>query len=290
MGNRHIKSLAQRTVVVAMLLCLALLLAGCTRSKPLPKLPSIEEAFGTTAQDASQAEAPATEPTPTAEPAPAQEQEPTATPEPVAEEPAAEKPIAQEPTATPTLAPPTVTPAPPTATPAPPTPVPTPTVDTRLRYTVRDDDTLYSIAQRHKTTIEAIVAENGLADETKIYIGQELALPPGAEASGPEIATIVHTVALGESLSTIARQYDTVPSHILDANPYLPDPNHIEPGLKLVVPVGTAPAPIYHVVQYGETLSAISQRYGVSIRRIVQANGLRNANAIYAGQQLKIPQ
>lgn len=44
-----------------------------------------------------------------------------------------------------------------------------------------------------------------------------------------------------------------------------------------------------HVVVAGETLSAIAARYGVTISQLVLANGLRDANAIYAGQRLTIP-
>jgi LysM repeat protein len=44
-----------------------------------------------------------------------------------------------------------------------------------------------------------------------------------------------------------------------------------------------------HVVQRGETLYSIAVRYGTSVSALVQANGLRNANFIYAGQRLTIP-
>ncbi|MCD6290727.1 MAG: LysM peptidoglycan-binding domain-containing protein [Anaerolineae bacterium] len=48
-------------------------------------------------------------------------------------------------------------------------------------------------------------------------------------------------------------------------------------------------APTYHRVQPGETLSSIAARYGVSVWRIAQANGIANANYIYVGQLLRIP-
>jgi LysM repeat protein len=44
-----------------------------------------------------------------------------------------------------------------------------------------------------------------------------------------------------------------------------------------------------HTVGRGETLSAIAARYGTTVQAIVQANGLANANYIYAGQRLIIP-
>ncbi|MFM7119436.1 MAG: transglycosylase SLT domain-containing protein [Gammaproteobacteria bacterium] len=45
----------------------------------------------------------------------------------------------------------------------------------------------------------------------------------------------------------------------------------------------------FHVVRSGETLSAIAPRYGLSLADIVAANGLRNPNAIRAGQRLVLP-
>ena len=44
-----------------------------------------------------------------------------------------------------------------------------------------------------------------------------------------------------------------------------------------------------HVVQAGESLSAIAVRYGVSMQSLMSTNGLANPNHIYVGQQLIIP-
>ena len=60
----------------------------------------------------------------------------------------------------------------------------------------------------------------------------------------------------------------------------------------LVVPAAWAsppPSPIVHIVQWGENLTFIARRYGVTIHAIVVANHLTSANRIYAGQRLVIP-
>jgi LysM repeat protein len=57
-------------------------------------------------------------------------------------------------------------------------------------------------------------------------------------------------------------------------------------------PVAGSPAiqgSTVHVVQWGETLSIIAGRYGVTVNAIVSANSLRNPDYIYAGQTLVIP-
>ena len=47
-------------------------------------------------------------------------------------------------------------------------------------YLVQSGDTLWDIALRFETTVEAIVAANELADETDLSVGQELVIPPAA--------------------------------------------------------------------------------------------------------------
>jgi LysM repeat protein len=62
----------------------------------------------------------------------------------------------------------------------------------------------------------------------------------------------------------------------------------------LLSPVGVLAAPeaageTIHVVQWGETLSIIASRYGVTVDAIMTANGLTDPNLIYVGQRLIIP-
>jgi putative chitinase len=44
-----------------------------------------------------------------------------------------------------------------------------------------------------------------------------------------------------------------------------------------------------HVVVRGDTLYAISRRYGVSVQDLVKANGIVNPSLIYVGQRITIP-
>ena len=44
-----------------------------------------------------------------------------------------------------------------------------------------------------------------------------------------------------------------------------------------------------YTVQSGDTLSALSRRYGVSVAEIARANGIRDVNTIWSGQRLTIP-
>lgn len=50
-----------------------------------------------------------------------------------------------------------------------------------------------------------------------------------------------------------------------------------------------APAGIYHIVGSGQNLYRISQAYGVSVKEIMRANNIQDANQIGVGERLFIP-
>lgn len=51
-----------------------------------------------------------------------------------------------------------------------------------------------------------------------------------------------------------------------------------------------APGDFLYVVQSGDTLGKIADRFNVTIVAIVERNGLPSADAIQAGQKLEIPE
>ncbi len=83
-------------------------------------------------------------------------------------------PAPTNPTATPL--PPTAIPVPPPATPIPPTPVPPTAAPGYLVYIVRPGDTLFSIARRYGTTVQALLAANRLPGNIA-HVGQRLLIP-----------------------------------------------------------------------------------------------------------------
>ncbi len=101
----------------------------------------------------------------------------------------------------------------------------------------------------------------------------------------------VHTVQRGETLSSIAARYGTTPQAIIQANG-LSNPNLIYVGQRLIIPTGggggTVAAGGTYTVRRGDTLSSIAARHGTTVGAIMRANGLANANYIYAGQRLVI--
>jgi LysM repeat protein len=164
-------------------------------------------------------------------------------------------------------------------------------------YVVQWGDTLYSIARRFGTTVEALVLANGLPNAWQIFAGQELLIPgPGAGPVPPHpvpTAAVTHVVRPGETLSSIAYHYATTVNAIAQAN-NLYNPSYIYVGQRLIIPSGVAtpfgpPTMTYYTVMPGDTCAAIALRYGLTPWAIAMANNLPNPALIYPGQQLAIP-
>ncbi len=116
-------------------------------------------------------------------------------------------------------------------------------------YMVQRGDTLFGIALRFGSSVQAIVSANSLANPNLIYAGQTLIIPDSSAPGAP------------------------VPP---------PPPPSGEPAPP---PTGGST----YVIQRGDTLSTIAARHGVTVSALIQANNLTNPNLIYAGQTLVIP-
>ena len=93
-----------------------------------------------------------------------------------------------------------------------------------------------------------------------------------------------HTVQKGETLFSIARQYDVTVEDLRQWNDL--EGNELKIGQELVV-TGADSAPVVHTVKTQETLYSISKKYGVSIAELKNWNNLSN-NTLDVGQQLNI--
>ncbi|MGH7751543.1 MAG: LysM peptidoglycan-binding domain-containing protein, partial [Gemmatimonadales bacterium] len=122
------------------------------------------------------------------------------------------------------------------------------------------------------------------------------------------VTVVVHDVLRGETLSQIARRYRVSVDAIRTANRGV-HPSRLRVGQRLVIPLSgrlavaaawRAPTdeptvrtrssrPSNHRVQWGETLSSISRKYGVSLRALLDENDLTMSSVIKGGQLLEIP-
>jgi LysM repeat protein len=97
-------------------------------------------------------------------------------------------------------------------------------------YTVKSGDSLSGIAESYGVSVSALKDFNALDDEDYIYVGQRLALPYTTSTEKDGFGT--HTVQLGESLSSIAREYETSIENLVTLN-NLENPDSLKTGQKL---------------------------------------------------------
>lgn len=116
-------------------------------------------------------------------------------------------------------------------------------------------DTVYAIAQRYGTTVDAVLTANGLTRASIIFPGQSLvvsgavappaaaAAPAPAPAPAPATATATtHTVVAGDTVFGIAQKYGTTTQTLFALNGLGPS-SIIYPGQQLAVHGTPAPAP-----------------------------------------------
>lgn len=108
-------------------------------------------------------------------------------------------------------------------------------------YTVQKGDTLSKIAQHHQVTIEDIMKWNNLSKDT-IFVAQKLEIQKQTTSEGTKLSTPStsvkptagsHTVAKGDTLSKIAKQYNVSIKDIQEWNKLEKDIIYIGQVLKI---------------------------------------------------------
>ena len=114
-----------------------------------------------------------------------------------------------------------------------------------------------------------------------------LATAASMSVAAPAAAGTIR-VRPGDTLSAVANRYGTSVAALTRTND-LADPDLIVEGQRLRVPgIGGATRTSY-TVRAGETLSSIASKFGTSVQALARANSIRDANVIFAGQNLRIP-
>lgn len=161
---------------------------------------------------------------------------------------------------------------------------------TSVTHTVRQGDTLYRISLIYGVPVDDLISANALSNPNALYTGQLLRVP-SVSSSGVR----THVVRSGETLASIAIEYNTTVDNLIATNG-ITNPSRIYPGQVLNISAAGAAARTYpaqaatsHTVRQGETLGEIALRYGVGATALAAANGITNSGRIYPGQVLSIP-
>ena len=128
-------------------------------------------------------------------------------------------------------------------------------------YTVRPGDSLTGLARRYGVSLTQLLSMNGLTTARWLYVGQVLKVPGALGSSGQPAP------------SAPALQPEP-PAPALQPAP---------------VERPERPQTVIHLVQPGEFLSSIAERYGIDQAVLARVNGLGSPNLLREGQTLRIP-
>ncbi|MHB1414467.1 MAG: LysM peptidoglycan-binding domain-containing protein [Chloroflexota bacterium] len=156
-------------------------------------------------------------------------------------------------------------------------------------------DTVNGLAQEFGIDAETIVLANDLGSEDQLAVGQELTILP--------VSGVLHVVQEGDTLDGIANMYATGVAKVAEFNG-LTDPDQLKVGRQLVVPGGRVSSrsllasrsggrsgplkPATYVVQPGDSLVGISERFGIDVETLLWTNDVSDPDTIVPGIELVV--
>lgn len=133
--------------------------------------------------------------------------------------------------------------------------------------------------------------------EEVVPSGDLLAMVPADFKFPLQTPDIAYVVERGDSLSVIARRFNTSVARLASLN-QLQSRNRIQIGQRLLLPqdssqpnqvAAVVPQDGSYTVRRGDTVSLIAARYGVTEQALLGVNGIQDPHRIYPGQQLALP-
>lgn len=149
------------------------------------------------------------------------------------------------------------------------------------------------VGWQYQRSLDPACSCNGtpLSRFTAGMLRSQIVVPPTIPpADSDELKLICVTVSYGDTLSGIARLFNTSVNSLVRLND-IDNPNLIYPGQRLYIWV-KANVPYaccdQYIVRRGDTLSSIAERFGLNWRRIASINEISNPDLIYPGQAIKL--
>lgn len=160
-------------------------------------------------------------------------------------------------------------------------------------YIVQRGDTLYSISKNNNVSIEDIIEANNLTSNV-LSIGQELYIPSENEVienqkpiENSNDQYSIYTVKKGDSLWLISQRNNITVPELLEINNL--NNNILQIGQKLLIPKQSDYKDNAYIVQKGDTLWSIANKFQTTVSKIKEDNNL-SSNLLSLGQELIINQ
>ncbi len=160
-------------------------------------------------------------------------------------------------------------------------------------YIIKSGDTLFNLASRYGTTVEAILTINPGLDPESLQVGRIICIPTVAPPVPPCPGGFYYTIRAGDTFFRIANQFNITVDALRRANPGV-DPNRLQIGQVICIPVSAPPTPscpggFLYEIRSGDTLFLIAQRHNLSVQELIAANPGIDPNRLRVGQRICIP-
>ncbi len=148
-------------------------------------------------------------------------------------------------------------------------------------YRVKSGDTLEKIARANGTTIDELCRLNGIRRTTILRIGQAIRCSSGGEV---EIKN-THPAPVKET--TVKASVAAVSSMPETTKTTAAATKTSTRKTATVTTVDNDGQPIYHRIQQGDTLGALAKKYGTSIEKLCQLNGISRTTILKLGRSIR---
>ena len=142
-------------------------------------------------------------------------------------------------------------------------------------HRVKSGDTLGKIARMYGMTVNELCRLNGLKSTSTLRIGQSIRCSAGVEASSTRKAAASTakpaTKAAAKKAITVKADASAAASLPQTAATIIQDGS----------------APVYHRIKSGDTLGAIAKRYGTTVQKLCELNGITKTTVLRLGRSLR---
>lgn len=139
-------------------------------------------------------------------------------------------------------------------------------------HRVKSGDTLGKIARIYGTTVSELCRLNGLRSTSILRIGQSIRCNAGVEVTKKATAKKAPQSTASDTKKITVQAGSSAAASL---------------GQTANTDNTTEATPVYHRIQSGDTLGAIAQKYGTTVRRLCELNGITRTTVLRLGRTLR---